>query len=123
MPGILQDSLKRIVAKKAYAPPLAITSGVFRFLCKGQDRMLIEFDQNTLANMTAALESVCKKLPSHEDNHDNRKRIADGMIESARTGKRSYSDLKDAGDVALKKIIRPKRFSWLQVKRLLISRQ
>jgi hypothetical protein len=26
--------------------------------------MLIEFDQNTLANMTAALEFVCKRIPA-----------------------------------------------------------
>jgi hypothetical protein len=85
--------------------------------------MLIEFDQNTLANMTAALEAVCKKLPANEDKHDNRKSIADAMIEAARAGKRTYSDLKDVGDAALKKIIRPKRFGWLQVRRLLVSRQ
>ena len=85
--------------------------------------MLIEFDQNTLANMTAALESVCKKLPADKDNHDNRKSIADAMIASARSGKRSYLDLKDAGAAALKQIMRPSKSGWLRLKRLLVSRQ
>jgi hypothetical protein len=43
--------------------------------------MLIEFDQSTLANMTAALEKVCSKLPAERDSHETRKRIADAMIE------------------------------------------
>jgi len=29
--------------------------------------MLIEFDQTTIANMTAALDSVCKRIPPHKD--------------------------------------------------------
>jgi len=85
--------------------------------------MLIEFDQNTLANMTAALESVCKKLPGDRDNHDNRKSIADAMIACARSGKRSYLDLKDAGDAALKQLMRSSKSGWLGLKRLLASRQ
>ena len=85
--------------------------------------MLIEFDQNTLANMTAALEAVCKKLPANEDNHDNRKSIADAMIASARSGKRTYLDLKDAGAAALKQIMRPSKFGWLGLKGLLVSRR
>jgi hypothetical protein len=85
-------------------------------------RMLIEFDQNTLANMTAALESVCKKLPADKDNHDNRKSIADAMIASARSGKRSYLDLKDAGAAALKQIMQPSKFGWLGLKQLFVFR-
>jgi hypothetical protein len=40
--------------------------------------MLIEFDQTTMANMTAALEHACNKLPPNKDTHENRKRIAEG---------------------------------------------
>ena len=42
--------------------------------------MLTEFDQNTIANMTAALEYVCKRIPTDKDGHEIRKRIADAMI-------------------------------------------
>jgi len=74
--------------------------------------MLLEFDQNTVANMTAALETICKKLPADKDSHENRKSIADAMIASARTGKRSYLDLKDAGLVALNEIARRPKPGW-----------
>jgi hypothetical protein len=37
--------------------------------------VLLDFDQNTMANMTAALEYVCNQLPKDEDNHEMRKRI------------------------------------------------
>jgi hypothetical protein len=74
--------------------------------------MLIEFDQNTLANMTAALEHICKKLPVDKDNHQSRKQIADAMVASARSGRRSYLDFKDAGSKALAEIARPGGFNW-----------
>jgi len=74
--------------------------------------MLIELDQNTVANMTAALEHICKGLPVEKDNHETRKRIADAMIESAKAGKRSYFDLKDAGSKVLAEMTRPPRFNW-----------
>ena len=32
-----------------------------------ESNMLIEFDQNTIANMTAALDYVCKKIPADRD--------------------------------------------------------
>ena len=46
--------------------------------------MLLEFDQNTMANMTAALEHVCKQLPADKDNHETRKRIAAFEIQLVR---------------------------------------
>jgi hypothetical protein len=49
--------------------------------------MLTEFDQNTIANMTAALDYVCKKIPAGKDNNELRKRIADELIRCARTAK------------------------------------
>jgi hypothetical protein len=42
--------------------------------------MLTEFDQTTIANMTAALDFVCKKIPADKDTDELRKRVAeDGM--------------------------------------------
>jgi hypothetical protein len=35
--------------------------------------MLTEFDQNTIANMTAALVYVCKKIPADRDSSELRK--------------------------------------------------
>jgi hypothetical protein len=45
--------------------------------------MLIDLDQNTLANMTAALEFVCKRLPVDKDTPARRKQIADELIARA----------------------------------------
>jgi hypothetical protein len=75
--------------------------------------MLIEFDQNTLANMTAALEFVCKRIPPDRDTPEIRKQIADEMIASAKSGRRTYVDFQDAGTRLLAEIIRPQRFRWL----------
>lgn len=59
--------------------------------------MLIEYDQTTLANMTAALDSVCKKISAGQDSPELRKRIADAMIRVARDGRRSFVDFRAAG--------------------------
>ncbi|WP_024511977.1 hypothetical protein [Bradyrhizobium sp. ARR65] len=80
--------------------------------------MLIEFDQNTIANMTAALEFVCKKLPAKNDNRASRKRIADAMVASGKAGRRTYADFVSAGFAVLDEIIKQpevKRFGfrWL----------
>ena len=75
-------------------------------------RMLIKFDQTTLANMTAALEKVCRKLPAARDGHETRKRIADAMIKCARAGKRSLRDLEEAGLNMLDEITQSSRFNW-----------
>ena len=59
--------------------------------------MLIEYDQTTLANMTAALDYVCKKLSAGQDSPELRKRIADAMIKVARDGRRTFADFQTAG--------------------------
>jgi hypothetical protein len=64
--------------------------------------MLIEFDQTTMANMTAALEHACNKLPPGKDTHENRKRIADAMIAYARSG--TLSDFESLGSKTLEEI-------------------
>jgi len=59
--------------------------------------MLVEFDQTTLAYMTAALEQVCKKISPEKDSNELRKRIADAMIASAREYRRTLADFHEAG--------------------------
>jgi hypothetical protein len=56
--------------------------------------MLTNFDQNTIANMTAALEYVCKKIPPDKDTQELRRRIGDMIIASASNGRRSLIDLR-----------------------------
>jgi hypothetical protein len=75
--------------------------------------MLIDLDQNTLANMTAALEHVCKRIPADKDSHEARKRIADTMIARAKTGTITYDDLVEAGLRVQREISRPMRTKWL----------
>jgi hypothetical protein len=74
--------------------------------------MLIEFDQNTLANMTAALEFVCRKIPADKDTPEIRKQIANEMIACAKLGRRTYVDLQIAGERRLTEITRPQRPRW-----------
>jgi hypothetical protein len=74
--------------------------------------MLIEYDQTTMANMTAALDSVCKKIPSGLDSNETRKKIADAMIASARIGKRNFTDFRSAGMQALDEMPKQRTFSW-----------
>ena len=79
--------------------------------------MLIEFDQNTMANMTAALEYVCNQLPADKDSHETRKRIADGIIACAKAGRRTLEDFQEAGLEVLAEITRPPAFNWFGLKR------
>ena len=74
--------------------------------------MLIEFDQSTMANMTAALEYVCKKIPPDIDNHETRRIIANAMAASARGGKRTLANFQEAGLEALGKLTRPQKRAW-----------
>src|SRR5262245_59295572 len=69
-----------------------------------QRSMLTEFDQMTIANMTAALEVACDKLPPDKDTHENRKRIAGAMIGYARSGRRTLNDFQSLGSKTLKEI-------------------
>jgi hypothetical protein len=58
---------------------------------------LLHFDQSTLANMTAALEYVCRKLPTDRDNPAIRKYIAEEILAVATKGQTSLGDLTAAG--------------------------
>jgi hypothetical protein len=60
---------------------------------------MLEFEPNTLAFMTAALEQCCKKLKN--DTPEARKFIADKLKERARRGRASQIALTAAGEAAL----------------------
>jgi hypothetical protein len=79
--------------------------------------MLTEFDQSTVANMTAALEYVCKRIPLNKDSHELRKRIADAMLACGREGRRTLIDFQDVGIKVLDEVVRPRRFNWLGLRR------
>jgi hypothetical protein len=67
----------------------------------------IDFDQTTMANMTAALEQICNRLPPDSDTHENRKRIADAMIAFARSGGCTLRDFQSLGSETLKEMTQP----------------
>ena len=56
--------------------------------------MLTKFDQNTIANMTAALDYVCKKIPADRDSTELRKQIANELIQCARSRKHTLIELQ-----------------------------
>lgn len=74
--------------------------------------MLAEFDQSTIANMTAALDYVCKKIPAERDGNELRKQIADELIRCACTGRRSLIDFQQAGINIVEKTAKPTRSGW-----------
>jgi hypothetical protein len=80
--------------------------------------MLIEFDQTTMAKMTAALDAVCKRIPPEKDSHEVRKRIADAMVACAKSGRRTLIDFQNVGSKTLQEINRPPRFHWFGLRRL-----
>jgi len=56
---------------------------------------MLEFENSTLANMTAALEHGCKMLSGDFDTSENRKRIADAIISAAKLRKSSLVQLTE----------------------------
>jgi hypothetical protein len=86
---------------------------VFAFRESENLEMLTGLDQNTIANMTAALESVCKKIPAGADSHDLRKRVADAMVACANSGTRTFVDFQTAGLKALEEMMSPSGTNWL----------
>ena len=83
---------------------------------------MIDFDQTTMANMTAALDSVCKRIPKDKDSPETRKRIADAMVASAKSGRRTLADFQSVGMKILEEITRPPASRWFGLKRLFGSR-
>ena len=80
--------------------------------------MLIEFDQNTIANMTAALEYVCKRIPADKDGYEMRRRIADAILECGQAGRRTLVDFQEAGMKALEESDKRPKFNWFGLRRL-----
>lgn len=54
------------------------------------------FDRRTLANMEVALDRVCGKTPRGEA-HEVRKRVAEAIVQCARSGKTTLGALTEAG--------------------------
>ena len=79
--------------------------------------MLNEFDQNTIANMTAALDHVCRRIPADRDSDELRKRIANELLRCAGLGKRTLVELEAAGLRFLEETMQPPRFSWFGLRR------
>jgi hypothetical protein len=76
--------------------------------------MITEFDQTTIANMTAALDFVCKKIPPDKDTDELRKRVGDELVQCARMGKRSLIDLQQAGMKVMTETAKPTRSNWFR---------
>jgi hypothetical protein len=88
---------------------------LFRDFCPGfvfssSGFVMIEgdFNSRTLVNMNIALERVCRNTPLGEQ-HDVRKRVAQGLLQCVRSGKTTLGALTEAGERALARI--PERTS------------
>jgi hypothetical protein len=77
-------------------------------------KSLLNLNQSTLANMTAALEYVCMKLPPDRDNPAVRKFIAGEIMAAAENGKATLSDLTGAGLKTVNCYLFPPGRSWLK---------
>jgi ketopantoate reductase len=75
--------------------------------------MLTEFDQSTIANITAALDFVCRKIPADKDTNELRKRIADELVRCARARRCTLIELEQEGMKIIKEVTKPAKFSWL----------
>jgi hypothetical protein len=75
---------------------------------------ILHFDQSTLANMTADLEYVCRKLRPDRNNHAIRKYIADEILGAANKGQTSLGDLTAAGLKIVNSYLFPPGRSWLR---------
>jgi hypothetical protein len=70
---------------------------------------MLEFEPNTLAFMTAALETSCKLLK--DDSPESRKFIGDKLIECARGGRVTLAALIEVGKNAAAELNAPRRAS------------
>jgi hypothetical protein len=75
---------------------------------------LLKFDQTTLANMTAALEFVCRKLPPDRDNSPIRKYVADQIVATASGGQTALGELTNVGLKIVNRYLFPPRRTWLR---------
>jgi hypothetical protein len=62
----------------------------------GGQLIVSEFDERTQANMSAVLNELCRRLPNGGD-HESRKFVAEQLMQAARSGVSTRSDLTDYG--------------------------
>jgi len=65
---------------------------------------MLEFDNSTLANMTAALDDACKKLSGNLNTSENRKRVGDALIGAANAGNRTLIQFTEVAQREVKLI-------------------
>jgi hypothetical protein len=70
---------------------------------------MLEFEPNTLAFMTAALEKSCKLL--RDDSPESRKIIGDKLIECARGGRVTLAALIEVGENTAAELNAPRKTS------------
>jgi hypothetical protein len=66
-----------------------------------------EFDDRIRANMDVVLEEICREM-THGGDHDSRRFIAERLIESAREGRTSLSELNSVARRALLELVNRK---------------
>jgi hypothetical protein len=66
-----------------------------------------EFDDRTRANMDVVLEDICREMP-HGGDHESRKFIAERLMECAREGRSSLSELNSVARRALLELVNRK---------------
>lgn len=75
---------------------------------------MLSLDQTTLANMTAALEYACRKLPPDRDNPAIRKHVAEAIIAVSKNDERSLGALTNAGLQVVNIFLFPPQRPWLK---------
>jgi hypothetical protein len=65
------------------------------------------FDDRTRANMDVVLDEVCREM-AHGGDHDSRKFIAERLVESAREGRSSLTELNSVARRALLELVNRK---------------
>ena len=88
---------------------------IYWFIANGGNMIsMLQFDQSTLANMTAALELCLSKTPSDRDNPAVRKYIADEILSAALKGQTSHGELASLGLKVVNGYLFPPGRAWLR---------
>ena len=66
-----------------------------------------EFEDRTRANMDVVLEEICQQM-AHGGDHESRKFIAERLIEAARGGRTSLTELNSVARRALLELVNRK---------------
>jgi hypothetical protein len=61
----------------------------------------LQYDDQTRANMEAALQSACKDLPKALDDHASRRFIAERILDEVEAGRTALSGLQVTARLAL----------------------